>query len=720
MTALPQEPQPPRRWVSVPQLASDLALDPVALRQWIWTRHVEAREVTPGVYEINIYSLPEDDKRHYFTLYPHLNPAEAIADAAPRYTNARLESVRSRADDRVDAVLSYRAARAARLPHETFAAVESAWIDHYRLTHPELKVSLRSVKNWDADFAKFGIDGLVDGNDGSKKLGSTIPEEARQLIRDLYLQKRQPKLRLVYNHVCDEAAVRGWGAMPSYRAFRKYVKSIPRMARMLGRESADSPRDVLPYVRRDPTSVPVYHTIQGDHRWLDIAVSCDDHTCRRCYFGGAGRRVLGHRPVWTAWIDTRSRYIVGHELSLDAPDTRRTLRSVGRITLEHGVAPRYYVDNGSDFVAAFGDHSPLSKSSYKHQKPTKLAPRLAALGSEVVYALPGNPQGKGMIESAFRSFDAMFDQQFPIPNEFQDRDALPKVSEIAYRLQLAVERYNMTPHGGLGMNGRTPHEVFSDESLRAPRRDADPATFALLFFEPAGTRIVGRLGVRIDGRTYRLSALEKQFEYFGERVEVRIWPDDPRRVVLFDRKTGGYICDAVLDEVLATYDTRDDVTKWLIARTFRDIYALRRMAARAISGDVKARLAEHARVMLAYYEHLTSGTSDKAAPSSTAEAFAFMTQLHDVTRDREGKLRDLPEAEWRLFSEAEFLARASYLDANPNHLAPSPEDTAEDSDVRTNIVRLDHGLCELCGEHVGRSRVLCTNHEIETGFTEPK
>lgn len=720
MTAVVSYEIPLCRWIPLPALSSELAIDPVVLRQWIWTKDVEAREVSAGEYEINVFSLPEEHRCRFLAIHPELKPLESITtETASRYTGARLASVRDRADDRAEAVLSYRAARAARLPHETLAAVEAAWLEHFKLTHSGMKVSLRSVKNWEADFTKFGIDGLVDGNDGSKQLGSSIPEQVRERVRDLYLQQQVPKLRPIYKRLCDEAAVSGWGPMPSYKAFQRYAESIPKMARLLAREHADTPRNLLPYVRRDPTSVPVYHTIQGDHRWLDIPVSCDNKKCRKCYHG-KGWRVIGHKPIWTVWIDTHSRYIVGHELSLDAPETRRTSRGIGRIVLEHGVIPRFYVDNGADFVVALGDHLPAAKSAYQKRKLVKLAPRLAALGSEVTYALPGNPQGKGIIESTLRIFRCSFDEQFSTMHRTggtgYDRDALPKVSEIAYLLQLAVDRYHHTPHGGLGMNGRTPHDVFNDPTLRTPRREADPTTFALLFFEPlAGGRIVGRLGVQCDGRIYRLAALEKQFEYFGERVDVRVWPDDPRRVILLDRKTGGLICDALLDEMLATYDTRDQITKWLIARTFRDVYALRRMAARAIGGDVQQRLTEHARVMLAYYESLTDPAA-KSAPESATETLSFLSRLADFARDQDGASRNLSDDEWRLFSQSDYLARSHHLDADPNRLAPSPEDTAEDTEMRTGIVRLDRGLCDLCSEPVGRSRVLCTIHEVETGF----
>jgi Mu DNA binding, I gamma subdomain/Mu transposase, C-terminal len=726
----------PSPWVPLLPLANDLGIDPTTLRRWIWNGEVDGRERTRGRgYEVNVLSLPSKHKSAFLARHPELISGAATTESASttgssaRYNSTRRASVRERADDRAEAVLSFRTARASRLPGETLAQVEQAWLAEYRRTHPQLRVSIRSVKDWDAKFSRDGIDGLVDRNDGSKQKGSRIPEEAKRLFRDLFLRAHEPNLFLAYREVVDEAAARGWGAMPCYRSFYRYAESVPKMARMLAREKSDHPRSVLPYVRRDPTSVPVYHTIQGDHRVVDVGVSCGSGTCGSCYLGHH-RRVPGHHPVWTVWVDTHSRYIVAHELSIDPPNTARTLRGIGRMIVSHGVMARLYVDNGTDFVSALGDHLPAARNNRVRREKglaplEKLPPRLAPLGTEVVYARPGNPEGKGIVESVLKTFRRQFDERFDSMRRDGrtafHRDALPNVSEIAYLLQLAVERYNTTPHGGFGMNGRTPADVFNDPALRLPRRDADPTTFALIFFEPlAGGRFVGRLGVRVDGRIYRLALLEKQFEYFGQRVDVRVNADDPRVVILLDRKTGAYICEAHLDELRATYDTRDEITRFLIARTFRDVYALRRMAARAVGGDVRTRLAEHAAVMLAYYERLLAG--EVTRDSSAVESLTFLARLRRIDEDTEASLTAL-SAEENLSADERFmlresnrLAHAGYLDAEPKVFATSDDELADEVGLRTEAVRIDARLCEHCDSPVGLSRVYCISHEVELGW----
>jgi len=151
------------------------------------------------------------------------------------------------------------------------------------------------------------------------------------------------------------------------------------------------------------------------------------------------------------------------------------------------------------------------------------------------------------------------------------------------------------------LNARTPDEVFYDPAIRIPRREPDES-FGYLFFDlVSGGRVVGNNGVRHDGRIYRLTSLQKHLEYWGERVDVRVNPDDQRVAMIYDRQKGVYICKALVDAQDATYDTRDEVTRQLITRVFSDGKHLLRMAKTHVEG-AKERLVEY---RLAKIEYLT-------------------------------------------------------------------------------------------------------------------
>ena len=149
------------------------------------------------------------------------------------------------------------------------------------------------------------------------------------------------------------------------------------------------------------------------------------------------------------------------------------------------------------------------------------------------------------------------------------------------------------------LNARTPEEVFFDPEIRIPRRNPDES-FGYLFFDLVENgRIVGNNGVVFEGRIYRLVLLHKHLEYWGERVDVRVNPDDQRVAMIYDRRTGAYVCKALVDAQDATYDTRDEVTRRLIARVFSDGKQLLRMAKSHVEGS-KERLPEYRRAKIEY------------------------------------------------------------------------------------------------------------------------
>jgi len=339
-------------FVPLLEVAATLGIEPTTVRRWYWKGEIVARRLDGRPYEVDVRTLPPKYRPAFLaklTEEPNVRLRAAVTDEkAERYGVAR-ETVRERAELRLEAVLSFRKARARRSPGETFAQVEQRWLRNFRRTHEGMKVSIRAVKDWDAAYSACGMDALVDGNDGVKQRGARIPALAKQMFRDEYLQSRRPNLRLCYSNVCKVADEKGWGPMPSYYTFRRYAKSIPKLVRKLRREAADNPRSVLPYVVRDPNSIPAYHTIQSDHREIDVPVRCDKG-CDVC----TGKKAKGHSPIWTAFIDIRSRRILGSDIAIDTPTSDFILALYRRIVDEHGLNERVYLDNGSNYRKAYG------------------------------------------------------------------------------------------------------------------------------------------------------------------------------------------------------------------------------------------------------------------------------------------------------------------------------------------------------------------------------
>lgn len=611
-------------FVPLLEVAATALVVPTTIRRWIWKKTVVARRIenTRG-WEIDVTTLPPK----YRHTYAHVRQVQfanggGTERVAERYALSR-ESVRERAEFRLEAVLSLAMARHNRREGETLGQVEHRWYRNFSRTHPGKKFSLRSVTAWTAAFveAQGNIDALIDRNDGEKQSGTRIPADLQQAFRDQFLRAHQPNLRLCYENVEALARAKGWGPIPSYDSFRRYKsKGIPKLARALLRESADKPRNVLPYVRRDPTSIGAYHTIQSDCREMDVPVRCD-HGCPVC----TGKKPHGHFPIWTAYIDIRSRRILGWRLSIELPDAEFILAIYRGIVAENGLNQRLYLDNGSNFVRGFG--KVLRRNGRREwDGPTEaqMQGRFAAVGVGVVYAIVDNAQAKP-IERMFRTFRHRFDEDFEAYRGMLGRKSeqakemyrkpseLPTLSELTHLLTLAITDYNGRPHSGRGMDGRSPDEVFYDPQIRIPRRDPEKA-FDLLFYQPLkkgakSGRVVGRNGVQCGNRIYRLSSSDVQFNYYGQKVDIRINPDNTEQAIVLDLCTGKYLCDAVVDAE-ATYDTRDEVTQRLIARTFSEGKQFIKKAKAYVDGS-RTRLREHSTAKLAQQTERAAELEDK-------------------------------------------------------------------------------------------------------------
>jgi len=461
---------PETQFVPLIEVAATIGVHATTVRRMIRPGHVEARQGPRG-HEVNVATLPPKYRHAYADRMTGAAPSAALAtssalsvaadaaELAPRYVRAHTAG-RERAEFRYEAVASLEKARATRRRGETLGTVERRWLHNFRRSHPGKKISLRSVKSWAEQLREAGrkIDALVDGNDGSKQRGDRIPTLMKRMFRDEYLRAHRPNVALIYENVVSVSHEKGWGSVPSYDTFWRYAKRLPKLVRRLLRDNADSRRTVLPYVRRDPASIGVYHTIQADHREIDVPVRCDKG-CERC----TGKKPKGHFPIWTAFIDIRSRRILGSEISIDTPTSAVILGVFRRIVDENGLPFFVYLDNGADFRKAFGARLRREgKQEWDGPTEERLQARFAPVGVRVTFALPYNAQAKA-IERMFRTFRHRFDEDFEayrgtlgqksaLAQElFKQPSELPTLSELAFLLQLAINEYNETPHTGRGM-----------------------------------------------------------------------------------------------------------------------------------------------------------------------------------------------------------------------------------------------------------------------------
>lgn len=244
-----------------------------------------------------------------------------------------------------------------------------------------------------------------------------------------------------------------------------------------------------------------------------------------------------------------------------------------RCILDWGVPHTAHTDNGADYVA-------------EHIKRFT-----AALHIEQRLCTPFSPWQKPHIERSMRTMSHDLVELLPgfIGHNVGERQKIEDRKAFSERLfrrgetvelrmtpeQLQgflddwVRSYESRAHAGLA--GLTP-AVKAAQTAHPVRRITDPRALDLLLY-PAGTRTVGKKGIRLEHCHYIAPELAA---HIGAEVLVRLDPEDQGRIVVF-AATGDYLCDAFDPETAGV--SRRDVA----------------IAARKVGRDAATAGREHAR-----------------------------------------------------------------------------------------------------------------------------
>lgn len=158
-------------------------------------------------------------------------------------------------------------------------------------------------------------------------------------------------------------------ALPSVDAVRRVLRKVPKIVRERFRSTGSAWRSLNPFVRRDWSTLPVNGVWVGD-----------GHCMKLTAFGPDNRLV---RPEATFIMDAGQRFIVGWSLSL-SESVVAVADALRHGMSQHGVPLIYYSDNGGG-----------EKNRTLDADITGILPRL---GVEHHTGIPGNPQGRGIIE----------------------------------------------------------------------------------------------------------------------------------------------------------------------------------------------------------------------------------------------------------------------------------------------------------------------------------
>jgi putative transposase len=392
----------------------------------------------------------------------------------------------------------------------------------------------RQLYEWCAVYAIGGAAALAPKH---KQRDMSVPPWANEFLA-LYQTPQHPS-------VADCLRRLEWpGQKPTVHAVYRFLKKIGVPALMTGRATGNALIKLRP------------HKI----RTTDSLLPGDVYTADGTTFDAEIQNPLNgqpFKPEITLVIDVATRRCVG--VSVGLGESGLTILDALRMACCYGGLPlMLYTDNGSGYKnkLLLGEGQGM----------------LARLGIQMVNAIPGRPQGKGLMERAVQTICTPLSKRLPsCTHKDMDRDAalkvfrlsrkdikekghsalLPTWPEFLKQLLARVEEYNATPHSSLpltvtaeGKRRRmSPEEYWKDFEARGWQPCAVPAQEREDLFMPGCRRTVRNGVVRLFNGEYFASDLE---EFHGSIVEVRydIW--DSSRVHVWTTK-GEKVCTAELN-----------------------------------------------------------------------------------------------------------------------------------------------------------------------------
>ena len=250
---------------------------------------------------ILLESLPQEAQDRYHGITPD-KPAPESNDP---YTSLS-DKQRKRVDEKVLAVTEY--TKFKRQYHKQ--GVTREFLKRFAEAHPEIDVNMDKLEDWVNKYAENGIEGLIDRRGRHNKGSSILTEEMQDIFNKYYLTDKKPSINQCYTATSDYFKAKGV-EVPSISSFKRFVYSLPADVTAFyrgGKKYYDD--NFMPSIFTDYDSVSLYSNREwiGDHHLCDVLVNHKG-------------KIL--RPWLSAWLDRKSRYVVGYVLNPCEPCRRR-------------------------------------------------------------------------------------------------------------------------------------------------------------------------------------------------------------------------------------------------------------------------------------------------------------------------------------------------------------------------------------------------------------
>lgn len=400
----------------------------------------------------------------------------------------------------------------------------------------------------------------------------SLTDEQKAIIENIWFDKRFAAnlgtIEMLYERFELEAERREWEEYPSIKTVARYIKFL------MGQRGAESARFLaangtrewknkrMMKGKRDATSLQVMEYVVGDEHTFDFWVQ----------WTAPNGKIKAVRPKLVAWLDMRSRAIIGDVACVNANSQTLKESLVKMIYSNPGGVPHIlHVDNGKDYTAEV-----MTGENRKNRKHRKIDLDFAfdsetvgfyqSIGiQEVGRSLPYQPWDKP-IERFFSTVCSKFSKWFEsytgtltgsktYAKRQKDIDQMLERGELLTMeefFEVWTEwkntKYHTRKHRGLSDAGEkwvTPIELFEN----GPRYEkaAPPREYAAMLLMKAATARVTNQGINKFGTLYTDTELAY---YVNQKVNIKWDIDDVTKLYVYDMD-GKKICEAVSAELLA-------------------------------------------------------------------------------------------------------------------------------------------------------------------------
>lgn len=435
---------------------------------------------------------------------------------------------------------------------------------------------------------------------GKGTVRKAVTPEVERYARAEFLQPNKPKVSHVYKKVekyCKNNGLPVPSRATIYRVIEDLKELEPDLV-CLAREGEEAyvKKFMMKVTREEPKLVN--QVWEGDHHLMDVFINYQ------------GKPV---RPWLTIWLDVTSRVVVGFTLSLQANgrtialalrhgilkkklsgwdggiskamaeaisnlgwDMEELEANAGKMLPFCGVPESLYIDNGKDYVAQVKKGT--KSQEWEYSREVRSACDILQITAR--FATAYSPWAKGHAERWFGTMTDQFTRYLPgycgkdnkhrpyglDEKKMAEQGELLELEELYLLLEIYIHMYHNTVHSSLGM---TPMEKY----LSTPKvREGIPSErvldICLMEVERAKVTPSGiqRFGTRNNRRWYTHPQLEA---YVGRQVVIRYDPNRIGELLVFDPKTGAYVCTATNKQLLSWEASKDDVKAFLKQRAQR-------------------------------------------------------------------------------------------------------------------------------------------------------